>query len=239
MERLVADHAAELIVNCAAYTAVDRAESEPTVADSVNRIGAANMANIAREHGIPLIHISTDYVFAGDGNTPITECDRPNPRNVYGRTKLEGDIAVQASGCDAAIVRTSWLYSEFGHNFVKTMLRLGASRVPVRVVDDQTGAPTCATDLARAVMSLVDNGIHGFELYNFCNAGHTTWYGFAREIFSRVGIVAHVEPVTTVEYPTAAVRPAYTVLDTTKIRAAGVTVVEWRKALEQCLAMIE
>lgn len=235
MERLVAESGAELIVNCAAYTAVDRAESEPDTADRVNRVGAVNVASIARDRGIPLIHISTDYVFSGDGNRPITEDDRPDPRNVYGRTKLDGDRAVKASGCAAAIVRTSWLYSEFGHNFVKTMLRLGVSGQHLRVVDDQTGSPTYAVDLARTVMQLVERGVRGFEIYNFCNGGYTTWYGFACEIFRQAGIEAQIEPVMTGEYPTTAVRPAYTVLDTAKIRKAGIVVEEWREALGQCL----
>ena len=235
MERLVAGSGAELIVNCAAYTAVDRAESEPDAAMRVNRDGVANMAAIARECGIPLIHISTDYVFAGNGGTPLTEEDRPDPQNVYGRTKLEGERAVRNAGCDAAVVRTSWLYSEFGHNFVKTMLRLGASGQTIRMVDDQTGSPTYAPDLARAVIHLAERGVSGFELYHFCNGGSTTWYGFAQEVFSRVGIAVHVEPVTTAEYPTAARRPAYTVLDTSRIRAVGVEVPEWGEALGRCL----
>lgn len=239
MERLVDAGCAELIVNCAAYTAVDRAESEPDAAAKINRTGAMNMAGIARERGIPLIHISTDYVFGGRGDRPLTEEDRPDPQCVYGRTKIDGDMAVMLAGCDAAVVRTSWLYSEFGHNFVKTMLRLGALGQPLRVVDDQTGCPTYATDLARAVMRLAESGVRGCGIYNFCNAGRTTWYGFAREIFRQAGIAARVEPVTTAEYPTAACRPAYTVLDTAKICAAGVTVPEWREALGRCLAELK
>ncbi len=231
MGRLVAGSGAEVIVNCAAYTAVDRAESEPDTAMMINRDGAANMAAIACERGIPLIHISTDYVFAGDGSAPLTEDDRPDPQNVYGRTKFEGERAVRNAGCDAVVVRTSWLYSEFGHNFVKTMLRLAASGQPVRVVDDQTGSPTYAPDLARAVIHLAQRGVRGFELYHFCNAGSTTWYGFAQEIFRQAGIAVCVEPVATAEYPTAAHRPACTVLDTAGIRAAGVEVPEWREAL--------
>ncbi len=235
MERLVAGNGAELIVNCAAYTAVDRAESEPDAAMRINRDGAANMAAIARECGIPLIHISTDYVFAGDGNRPLTEYDLPGPQNVYGRTKFEGERAVHNSGCDAVIVRTSWLYSEFGHNFVKTLLRAEAMGRELRVVDDQTGSPTYAPDLARAVIHLAERGVNGFELYHFCNAGSTTWYGFAQEIFRQECRNVHVEPIATADYPTAARRPAYTVLNTSRIRSAGVEVPEWREAFSRCV----
>lgn len=223
------------IINFAAYTAVDRAESEPENAAAVNFTGAENLAEIAKAHGIPLVHISTDYVFDGTGGTPLTEDIIPKPVSVYGRTKLDGDIAVMFSGCDAAIVRTSWLYSEFGNNFVKTMLRLGLSGQALRVVDDQTGCPTYAADLARAVMQLVRNGVKGCEIYNFCGEGSTTWYGFAREIFGMLGRNVTIAPISTNDYPTAARRPAYSVLSTEKIRAAGITPPRWQDSLRVCL----
>lgn len=238
IRRLIGESSAELVVNCAAYTAVDRAEGDPDAADRVNRAGAGNLAVVAREYGIPLIHISTDYVFDGAGSRPLTEDDRPNPQSVYGRTKLAGEEAVRDAGCAAAVVRTSWLYSEFGSNFVRTMLRLGVGGHPLRVVNDQRGCPTYATDLARAIVQIAENGVEGFGIYNYCNAGETTWYGFAREIFGRAGMDVEVLPVTTAEYSTAARRPAYSVLDTAKVRQAGVVVPDWRSSLAECLAAL-
>ena len=235
MEALVKSHSAELIINCAAYTAVDKAESQPEQAEAVNCDGARNMAEIAAEQNIPLIHISTDYVFNGLSSKPYTEDDLPDPQSVYGRTKLDGELEVGFARCSAAVVRTSWLYSEFGHNFVRTMLRLAGDHKPLRIVDDQTGCPTYATDLARAVMQLAENGIAGFGIYNFCGEGSATWYGFAREIFRQTGLEIPVEAITTAEYPTAAKRPAYSVLSTEKIRAAGVAVPRWQESLAECL----
>ena len=235
MWELVEENEPDLIVNCAAYTAVDRAEQEPEEAAAVNSYGAGNMAEIAATMEIPLVHISTDYVFGGTASEPVTEEDRPDPRSVYGQTKIEGDMAVRAWRGDAAVIRTSWLYSEFGHNFVKTMLRLGACGDGLRVVDDQAGCPTYATDLARAIIQIAEKGIREFEVYNYCNGGQTTWYGFAREIFRQAGMDVEVRPVSTADYPTAARRPAYSVLDTAKIQRAGIVVPEWREALGRCL----
>lgn len=239
VRRIIGDSGAELIMNCAGYTHVDRAESEPDAAERINRDGVRNLADMAYGLGIPLIHVSTDYVFGGNRiGIPLTEDDRPDPRCVYGRTKLEGERAVSESGCDAAVIRTSWLYSESGHNFVRTMLRLGASGQRLRVVDDQTGCPTYAEDLARAMILMAERGIRGCGIYNFCNGGQTTWYGFAQEIFRQSGMDVPIDPVPTAEYPTAACRPAYSVLSTAKIRAAGIPVPEWREALGRCLERI-
>ncbi|MDL2320431.1 dTDP-4-dehydrorhamnose reductase [Alistipes sp. OttesenSCG-928-B03] len=225
----------DLIVNCAAYTAVDKAESDILGAMRVNRDGPAVLAAVARERGIPVIHISTDYVFSGESDRPWRPDDRTEPVNVYGRTKLLGEKELRLSGCDAVVIRTSWLYSEFGHNFVRTMLRLGGEGRPLRVVNDQIGAPTYATGLARAVMAVAEHGVRGFELYHYTDAGQTTWHGLAQEIFRQAGMNIMVEPVTTTDYPTAARRPRYSVLDTSRLAVLGVEMRDWRESLAECL----
>lgn len=239
MEALVKESAASLIVNCAAYTAVDKAESEPDLATKINAHGAGVLADLAREYDIPLIHISTDYVFDGESIEPLTEDAHTDPLNVYGQTKLAGEKAVRAAGCDAAIIRTAWLYSEYGNNFVKTMLRLGNEGISPRVVCDQTGTPTYATDLARAIMRLVENGVKGFEIYNFSDGGQTTWYDFACEIFALAGFSTEVEAVDTAGYPTIARRPRYSVLSKEKIMAAGVAVPRWQDSLAECVKILK
>ncbi len=233
MERLA--EGVDAIVNCAAWTDVERAEEEEGAALRVNGTGAGIVAGIAARQGIPLIHISTDYIFDGKALEPIAETAVPHPLNAYGRTKSAGEEAVKASGCKAAIVRTAWLYSEFGNNFVTTMLRLGAVGRALRVVDDQVGCPTYATDLARAIMVLLERGVEGFEIYNYCGGGHTTWYGFAREIFRQAGMNVDIIPVSTSEYGARAPRPAYSVLDCSKIESLGATVRPWDESLKACL----
>ncbi len=234
--RWVNDHGIALLVNCAAYTAVDKAESEPDAAWRINALGPQVLGEVCAGRGIKLIHISTDYVFDGTTQTPYTEQVTTHPLGVYGSTKRQGEQAVEQSGAAARIVRTSWLYSEFGHNFVKTMLRLGAERERVTVIDDQHGSPTYATNLARAVLHLAGQEFTGFDVYHYCDAGVTTWYGFAREIFRLTNTPAEVVPIATADYPTAARRPAYSVLNTEKIRRTGVTTPRWADALKECLA---
>lgn len=238
MAALAARHAPDAIINCAAYTAVDRAESEPQAALRVNRDGAAAVAAIAAQRGVPLIHISTDYVFDGLSTSPITEDAAPNPLGVYGSTKLAGEDSIRLSGCDGAVVRTSWLYSEYGHNFVKTMLSLGQKGCALRVVDDQTGCPTYATNLAHTLLSLLERGVAGLTVYNYCDRGPTTWYAFARKIFQLSGIAADLTPVTTAQYGAAAPRPPYSVLSTRKIEGLGIAPPRWEDALADCLNQI-
>ena len=228
------------LVNCAAYTQVDRAESEKDTARHINATGSKVLAEAALAHGIKLIHISTDYVFGSDENRnePYMETDPTGPINVYGETKLEGENAIRITGCDAAVIRTSWLFSEFGGNFVKTMLNLSRQRSSINVVDDQYGCPTYATDLARAIMKLIETDIKGFEIFNFCNSGVTNWYGFACEIFRQAGIAIETTPVPHTSYLTAASRPSFSVLDTTKIRSLGVVTPDWKESLSECLAKL-
>jgi dTDP-4-dehydrorhamnose reductase len=233
MERLAAD--VDAIVNCAAWTNVEGAEDNEGAALLVNGTGPGIVAGVAARRGIPLVHISTDYVFDGTAHEPITETAAPHPLSAYGRTKLAGEEAVKASGCAAAVIRTSWLYSEFGNNFVGTMLRLGGQGKSLKVIGDQTGCPTFATDLARAIMVLLERGIEGFEIYNYCGGGQTTWFGFAREIFSQAGMDVDLSPVSTADYGARAPRPAYSVLDCSKIAAAGAVVRPWQESLRELI----
>lgn len=230
---VIANHI-DAIVNCAAYTAVDRAEDEPDVAESVNVDGAGTVAQVAVKHGLKLVHVSTDFVFDGRSGRPLTETDVANPLNVYGRTKLEGELAVRESGADAVVVRTSWLYSEYGSNFVKTMLGL-ADRGSVEVVNDQIGSPTYATDLARSILELLGRDINGFDIYNYSNEGSVSRYEFAKEIFRLAGMEVIVKPITSEQFPMAAERPANSSLDLSKAIALGLSVRGWKTALEECI----
>jgi dTDP-4-dehydrorhamnose reductase len=239
MLSLIESNGIELIVNCAAYTAVDKAESEPDAAWRVNALGAGVLGTLCAEKGIGLIHISTDYVFDGTAQTPYTEDTPLHPLGVYGKTKAEGERMILESGCRAIVIRTAWLYSEFGNNFVKTMLRLGTERDRLTVVDDQSGSPTYAPDLARAVMVLADRPFDGFTVYHFSDEGETTWYDFARKIFELTGNPIPVLPVGTKDYPTPARRPAYSVLSKEKIKAAGATVPDWMDSLKICVSEIK
>lgn len=230
----------DCIVNCAAYTNVEQAESDVETARRINADGPRILAEAALEHGIRLVHISTDYVFGSDDkrNEPYKETDATGPINVYGETKLAGEKAVAKTGCSAAIIRTSWLFSEFGNNFVKTMLRLAGEHDSLTIVDDQYGCPTYATDLARAAMLLAGRESAGCEIYNYCNSGVTNWHGFAEEIFRQAGVSTNARPVPHTAYPTKAERPAYSVMDTAKIRAIGAAVPHWKDALAECLAKL-
>ena len=229
----------EVVINCAAYTAVDRAESDPEAAERVNFRGPEALANLALKRKAKLVHISTDYVFDGTEQRPLRESDPTRPQGIYGATKLAGERAVQASGCDAAVIRTAWLYSEFGNNFVKTMLRLAEEGKPIRVVSDQMGSPTYAENLAHAVLKVIEHGITGFNLYHYADNGAVSWYEFARMIFEMTEHRVIVEPVATSDYPTVACRPAYSVLDTAKIRGIGATAPVWWESLRCCLEAIK
>ena len=246
LAQAVAAHSPRAIVNAAAYTAVDKAEAEPALAMAVNRDGAGALAAAAARLGVPFIHVSTDYVFDGRKGTPYREDDAPSPLGAYGRSKLEGEAAVRTACPDCVILRTSWVYSPFGQNFVATMLRLAATREKVQVVDDQHGAPTAAGDLAVAILDLAAqltaersaNRTGG--LYHLTNAGETTWYGFAGAIFAgwarRGHRVPALEPITTAQFPTAARRPANSRLDCSKIAGAfGLRLPAWQSSLERCL----
>ena len=227
----------DFVINCAAYTAVDKAEDDTEAAEKVNSLGPLYLARYGRR----IVQISTDYVFDGTSCRPYTEKDAPNPVSVYGRTKLAGENAVLAGAECAVVIRTSWLYSSFGANFVKTMRRLGAERESLGVVFDQAGTPTYAADLAAAIVSMLPQIRPGMkEVYHFSNEGVTSWYDFAVAIMEESHLACAVRPIESSAYPTRAVRPAYSVLTKAKIRQDfGLTIPHWRDGLKRCVRIIE
>ena len=239
VRQAVAQTRAEVIVNCAAYTNVERAEEDEAAADRLNRGAAENLARAAEANGATLIHVSTDYVFDGTAHTPYREDTAPSPLGAYGRTKLAGERAVMASGCRYLIFRTAWLYSEYGHNFLKTMLRLTSERDTLQVVFDQIGTPTYAGDLALAIFSIIESERYaGNEgVYHFTDEGVCSWYDFATEIAAAAGHDScRIIPCHTSEFPTKAQRPAYSVLDKTKIKTTfQMDIPHWREAMKYCL----
>lgn len=239
VRQAVAQTRAEVIVNCAAYTNVERAEEDEEAADRLNRGAAENLARAAEANGATLIHVSTDYVFDGTAHTPYTEDGTPSPLGAYGRTKLAGERAVMASGCRYLIFRTAWLYSEYGNNFLKTMLRLTSERDTLQVVFDQIGTPTYAGDLALAIFSIIESERYaGNEgVYHFTDEGVCSWYDFATEIAAAAGHDScHIIPCHTSEFPTKATRPAYSVLDKTKFKETfRMDIPHWREALIYCM----
>ncbi len=234
----------DLCINCAAFTAVDKAETEKEKAFLVNGIAVGELATICKTSNTQLIHISTDYVYAGDSNMPYKETDPTNPINSYGESKLKGEQLALQNDPSAIIIRTSWLYSSYGNNFVKTMLRLMKERDSINVVNDQYGCPTYAANLANAILVMIDqlaigNGQWANEqplLFNYCNSGTTTWFEFALAIKELSISNCNVNPILTSEYPTAAKRPQYSVLDTSKIQQIfDISIPAWRSSLEKCI----
>lgn len=235
-----------VVVNCAAYTAVDKAEKEEKLAEMINHHAVVNLAAGCKKHGARLIHISTDYLFDGLKSTPYHEKDIVRPRSVYGITKLEGETALLRSEIKSIIIRTSWLYSAYGNNFVKTMLRLGRERDKLGIVDDQTGTPTYAVDLARVILQILqktseDRNLFVPGIYHFSNEGIASWYDFARAIFEFTpGIKCRVFPIDTASYPLPATRPAYSVLNKSKIKSTfEIEIPYWRDSLKLCLIKLQ
>lgn len=233
----------DYVINCAAYTAVDRAEDEPLACMAINRDAVRNLAEAAKDQA-KVIHVSTDYVFEGKGNTPLKETDPVNPQSVYGKTKLEGEQALMEILPESIIVRTSWLYSEFGNNFVKTMLCLGKKKSSLNVVNDQIGSPTCACALARALLNILTfsekEKKFSSGIYHYSNEGQCSWYDFCLKIFEYAEITdCAVYPVPTSGYPTKAVRPLYSVFDNTKIKNTfGLKIPQWEESLKKCIKRI-
>ncbi len=226
-------------INAAAYTAVDKAETDEEMAHKINCIGAENLAKAALKYNCVLLHISTDFIFDGQKTTPYTELDQPNPTGVYGKTKLDGELAIQAVFDTYFIIRTSWVYSQFGANFMKTMLRLASERETLSVVNDQIGTPTNAVDLANCLVQICMTNnqqptINNYGIYNFSNEGQCSWYDFAKEIFEKNNIIMDVQPIATTAYPTPAKRPKYSVLDKSKIKSVfGLEIKDWTESLEE------
>ena len=235
VEQIMAANAIDIIVNCAAYTAVDAAEENEPLAARLNADAVGILARVAKRHGAHMVHVSTDYVFDGQGCIPYTEDMATNPQSAYGRTKLEGERQLQqALGDDAVIMRTAWLYSPYGKNFVKTMLTLGKDKPALKVVFDQVGTPTCARDLARAIVTVMTADQWHGGIYHYSNEGVISWYDFTLAIHRLTGITTcDVQPCHSDEFPAKAHRPAYSVLDKSKFKTTfGVTVPYWLDSLE-------
>ena len=240
VNQFVAENKVDGIVNCAAYTAVDKAESDRQLATALNTEAPAYLAAAIEKRGGWLLHISTDYVFDGTNHTPYVETDTPCPDSVYGSTKLAGEMGVMKFCRKTMIIRTGWLYSTFGNNFVKTMLRLGRERDKLGVVFDQVGTPTYAHDLAQAIMTAIEQGVKP-GIFHFSDEGVCSWYDFAKAIHRMSGINrCQVSPLHTEEYPTPASRPHYSVLDKTKIKQTyGIVIPQWEESLQKCLERME
>ncbi|MBO3096750.1 dTDP-4-dehydrorhamnose reductase [Gelidibacter pelagius] len=229
-------HAIDWCINCAGYTAVDNAENDQENACKVNSIGAKNMAQACQKNDVKMVHISTDFVYDGLKTTPYTELDKTNPVNVYGESKLKGENEIKQILDKHFIIRTSWLYSEYGNNFMKTMLGLAQDRQELSVVNDQLGTPTYAGDLARVVLNIIKLRSQDYGVYHYSNEGITSWFEFAKAIFEESNIELYIIPIDTKDYPTLAKRPRYSVLDKSKIKKMlNVEILDWRQSLRKAL----
>jgi len=229
----------DIVINCAAYTAVDKAEQDTVVADAINHLAIATLASLCAESGAKLIHISTDYVF--DGTSPIAykEDDQPNPKSVYGRTKLAGETACLKNCPESIVIRTAWVYSEFGNNFVKTMLRLMSERETLNVVNDQVGSPTYAADLAQVILTILDSNHWQSGIYHYSNAGEISWFDFAQNIKNIAHKSCEISGIPAANYPTPAERPAYSLLDKSKIKEVyGIEVPDYKISLKKMMGRL-
>lgn len=241
IEKYFSVHTIDLCINCAAYTAVDKAESDEEAAFLINATAVAALATVCNKNNTQLIHISTDYVFDGKATEPYKETDNTNPVSVYGKSKLQGEELAIQHAPSTIIIRTAWVYSSFKANFVKTMLRLMKEKESINVVSDQFGCPTYAADLATAILQIIASGKCNKNpgIYHYSNTGITNWYEFAVAIKELTGSSCIVDPITTAQYPTAAKRPAYSVLNTSKITATfGLVVPAWKESLKRCLKLL-
>lgn len=226
----------DFCINAAAYTAVDKAEIETEKATAVNVVGPKNLAIACKKHQVKLIHISTDFVFDGTATRPYIETDQTNPIGFYGKTKLDGELAIAATMDEYFIIRTSWVYSQFGNNFMKTMLRLASERDTLSIVNDQIGSPTNAVDLAKAILKIITHFKPLYGIYHFSNEGIASWFDFAKEIFRINKVTIELNPIPTEAFPTPAKRPKYSVLDKSKIKNVfGIVIKEWKEALQQTI----
>jgi dTDP-4-dehydrorhamnose reductase len=228
------------LINCAAYTAVDKAESEIQLAEKINGTAVGSLASICLQQGTRFIHISTDYVFNGSASEPLKETNAVDPVNAYGASKLKGEELAMQQNSESLIIRTSWVYSVYGKNFVKTMIRLMQERPSISVVEDQVGSPTNAADLAETIMLIIGSGKWLPGIYHFSNEGVISWYEFAVEIKNLIGADCQVQPIVTAQYPTPARRPHYSVLDKSKIISAyGIELKNWKESLQRCIAQLK
>ena len=235
------DNKIEVIINCAAYTAVDKAEVEQSLANEINHVAVKNLSVISKEKNIKLIHISTDYVYEGTNYKPYKEDDITNPQSIYGKTKLDGERAMlKIAPANSIIIRTSWLYSSYGSNFVKTMLKLGQEKDELGVIYDQIGSPTYAKDLAKTILEIIPKIKNSTpKIYHYSNEGVLSWYDFAKEIMRLAKLPCKINPIETYEYPTPAKRPYYSVLNKSKIKKDfGIRVPYWKDSLKECIEKI-
>ena len=241
VQAFLSENAVDFVVNCAAYTAVDKAESEIELCRKINAFAVENLAKASAATGAKMIHVSTDYVYSGTHYMPYVESDAVAPTSVYGVTKLEGEQLLLAANPASVILRTSWLYSPYGNNFVKTMLRLGREREKLSVVFDQVGTPTYAADLAAAIVTILNAPEFVPGIYNFSNEGVCSWYDFTLTIHRMAGIdTCRVSPIDTADYPSAATRPFYSVMNKKKIKATyGVEIPHWEESLQKCIVILE
>ena len=239
LEQFVIDHNINVIINCAAYTAVDKAESEPEIANAINHLAVKHMSEVAKAHQIKLVHISTDYVFDGTNNVPYKPEDEERPLGVYGYTKYMGEQAMLNSNVHGIIIRTSWLYSKYGNNFVKTMIKLGKERKEIDVITDQVATPTHAKSLAGTILQIINQQklwCSGVEIFHYSNQGVCSWYDFASAIMRIKNIECKVNPIATKDYQTKAKRPIYTVMDKSKLMCRfNVEIQHWRVELQELL----
>jgi dTDP-4-dehydrorhamnose reductase len=236
---ILEQHRPDYLINCAAYTAVDKAESEKELADQVNGIAVGTLAILCHEFGTRFVHISTDYVFKGDQSTPLKETAAVDPVNAYGASKLLGEQLAMQHNPDSMIIRTSWVYSAYGKNFVKTMMRLMKEKESISVVNDQIGSPTYAADLAELIMHIIDSKKWKEGIYHFSNEGIISWFDFATEIRSLIHSACIVSPITTEQFPTPAKRPHFSVMDKTKIQQTfAVSLKNWKESLRLCISKI-
>lgn len=240
VDSFIKENNIKYIINCAAYTAVDKAEDDVDLCYKINRDAVANLGLAATNNNAKVMHISTDYVYDGTANKPYVETDTVNPQSVYGKSKQEGEAELLKACADSIIIRTAWLYSIFGSNFVKTMIKLGKERETLNVVADQRGTPTYGTDLAKTIVKILDfSEANGFKpgIYHYSNEGATTWYDFTLAIHKEAGInTCKVNPITTEQYPVKATRPKYSVLDKTKIKSTfNLTIPKWEESLNNCI----
>lgn len=241
IDKFVAENNINIIINCAAYTAVDKAETDEINAETVNHLAVKYLAEISKKQSIKLIHISTDYVFDGKSYKPYTEEDIVSPNSIYGKTKLNGEKAmIEVSPDNSIIIRTSWVYSSFGNNFVKTMLRLGKEKDELGVIYDQVGTPTYARDLAKAILDILPNIKNNkVEIYNYSNEGVLSWYDFAKEIMKMTKLNCLINPIETKDYPTPAKRPHYSLLNKSKIKQEfDISIPYWKDSLNTCLKVM-
>jgi dTDP-4-dehydrorhamnose reductase len=250
VKKYFTNHQINFCINCAAYTAVDKAETEKEKAFAINADAVGNLAFVCKTFNVQLIHISTDYVFDGTAQQPYTETDTTNPASIYGQSKLKGEELALQNNPSVIIIRTSWVYSSYGNNFVKTMLRLMKERESINVVNDQLGCPTYAADLANAIMVIIQKNpvaviphspiAPPHSIFNYCNQGIISWYQFASAIKELTGSTCIIHPITTSQYPTPAKRPQYSVIDNGLVKNTfDITISEWKESLEKCLVLIK